>query len=599
MAPVTSSSLKDTRALSTRAVLVTVLLAVVVTLTGTSLLLVWRQIRRQVTADLSTDLQRSRRAFHNAETEGFGALDREAALLADLPSLKALLTTDDDRTIQDAAVDFWRTSGNGLFSLAGPDGRVRTIYAASQQDKAFLASDLRNAVQRLGRGYLLSQGRLYRYAAHPVSFGSAASGTLLGTVITGYQVNASYLAQMLTSIDADVAFISDGKMLESSSRVTTPDVLEQLQLAQTRSEPVKITLNGEPHLATTNDLSARANVPLQVIFYRSLLPAELEIRAIAKQLLLLGAVIILLGSLLMLVVARRLTGPLEMLTQRVNAFGETSIAKHGSERLEGTQEVRQLARDFDLMRTRIEESNSARLESERLATIGSMATSVSHDLRHHLASIYANAEFLAGPEVSEDERAEFFHDIQAAVMATTEMLESLTIFSRTGQAARHLPQQIGPLLERSIAQVRAHPAAANVTLTTLGTQIEAPVIVDGKQMERALFNLLLNGCQSRRPPDRDCIVTAIVQVQNGTVSVLVQDNGTGIPAAVQHTLFDPFVSSGKQNGTGLGLTLARRIAEDHYGQVDLLVSSFAETTFQLRLPLFREELSHQPVWAQN
>jgi signal transduction histidine kinase len=65
--------------------------------------------------------------------------------------------------------------------------------------------------------------------------------------------------------------------------------------------------------------------------------------------------------------------------------------------------------------------------------------------------------------------------------------------------------------------------------------------------------------------------------------ITIMDNGPGIPAAVRETLFDPFVTMGKPNGTGLGLTLARRIAEEHEGSVVLEESNQKGTIFTLSL----------------
>jgi hypothetical protein len=67
------------------------------------------------------------------------------------------------------------------------------------------------------------------------------------------------------------------------------------------------------------------------------------------------------------------------------------------------------------------------------------------------------------------------------------------------------------------------------------------------------------------------------------IYVTILDNGAGIPASVRTTLFDPFVTAGKPNGTGLGLTLARRIAEEHGGNVCLEESNRERTVFRLSL----------------
>jgi len=67
------------------------------------------------------------------------------------------------------------------------------------------------------------------------------------------------------------------------------------------------------------------------------------------------------------------------------------------------------------------------------------------------------------------------------------------------------------------------------------------------------------------------------------IYLTILDNGPGIPASVRRTLFDPFVTAGKPNGTGLGLTLARRVAEEHGGSVCLEESNRERTAFTLSL----------------
>lgn len=111
-------------------VLLIVSMALVITLvTGATLLLIRHQLRKQVTNDFSQDLNRSVAAFQNLQTERLGALERQNALLADLPTLKALMTSGDDLTIQNGATEFWQLSSTDLFMLADPSGRVVAAYA--------------------------------------------------------------------------------------------------------------------------------------------------------------------------------------------------------------------------------------------------------------------------------------------------------------------------------------------------------------------------------------------------------------------------------------------------------------------------------------
>jgi len=283
-----------------------------------------------------------------------------------------------------------------------------------------------------------------------------------------------------------------------------------------------------------------------------------------------------------MVVSRLVTRPLEELSTSVKAFGLGDVA-HRVPR-HGTQEVRELSTAFVAMRSEIQKANQAVIESERLATIGRMASSVSHDLRHYLAAIYANAEFLVSDGFQAKERAEIFSDIRNAVIGTTDMLESLLIFSRTGANIRRQPELISTLLERALALVRTHPDAEGITFEThFGNAADTAALVDGKQIERAISNLLLNACQSARSMRPAAYVAVVLETRNDLMVINVIDNGPGVPESIRQSLFEPFVSEGKQKGTGLGLTLASCIALEHGGEVALISSRPGETIFQMTL----------------
>jgi signal transduction histidine kinase len=164
------------------------------------------------------------------------------------------------------------------------------------------------------------------------------------------------------------------------------------------------------------------------------------------------------------------------------------------------------------------------------------------------------------------------------------MIESLLTFSRTGASMRRAPELMATLLERAAAVVRAHPDAEGVSLVTrCGDPAETVIIADGKQIERAVCNLLLNACQAVRAPGTAASVVMTLTVEEKQVIVSILDNGQGVPDSIRHNLFEPFVSEGKQKGTGLGLTLAHCISAEHGGEVVLLRSCPGETIFQLKL----------------
>jgi signal transduction histidine kinase len=267
------------------------------------------------------------------------------------------------------------------------------------------------------------------------------------------------------------------------------------------------------------------------------------------------------------------------LASGVRAFGEGD--REHSLPTAGTQEVQFLSQVFAQMRDEIEKTNRALLESERLATIGRMASSVSHDLRHYLAAVYANAEFLASPTLPASERAELYEEIRLAVNGTTDMLDSLLIFSRTGAALQRAPAAMSMLAERAMALVKTHPDADRVKLVLEEIDVDTTAAVDTKQVERALYNLLLNACQSARESAGLREVRVSLSADSASVSVTILDSGPGVAEGIRESLFDPFVSQGKQKGTGLGLTLAWSVAREHDGDVRLVSNRAGETIFRL------------------
>jgi len=105
----------------------------------------------------------------------------------------------------------------------------------------------------------------------------------------------------------------------------------------------------------------------------------------------------------------------------------------------------------------------------------------------------------------------------------------------------------------------------------------------GRSIECAIYNLVLNACQAARFSASAPKANVYVAAGRERVYISITDNGPGVPAPISKTLFDPFVTAGKPNGTGLGLTLARRAAEEHGGSVSLEESGLGRTVFTLSL----------------
>jgi signal transduction histidine kinase len=221
-------------------------------------------------------------------------------------------------------------------------------------------------------------------------------------------------------------------------------------------------------------------------------------------------------------------------------------------------------------------------EAETASIISDMACTISHDMRHSLSTIYANSEFLECPDMSAHVRADLAREIQEVVLEMTERLDSLLHFARSGRRKPLVHERVSTIVEKAIAAVKSHPSGRNVSIR-VGKFPLAEADIDAMSLQSAIYNLLLNACQAAtRSVDMPVVEVFLVEVEQ-SLNITILDNGPGIPASVRETLFDPFVTMGKPNGTGLGLTLARRFAEEHGGSVLLEESNPKRTVFTLSL----------------
>ncbi|HEY2471521.1 MAG TPA: HAMP domain-containing sensor histidine kinase [Terracidiphilus sp.] len=222
------------------------------------------------------------------------------------------------------------------------------------------------------------------------------------------------------------------------------------------------------------------------------------------------------------------------------------------------------------------------VQADSISAIGMMACSISHDMRHSLSAIYANAEFLERHDICARMRADLLLEIREAVLAMTHRLDSLLQFGRSGRNNPLVHERVSLVVEKAIAAVKVHPDGRHVPITVgMFPPVEADINVTN--LESAVYNLLLNACQAATCSTHIPEVKVQLAEVDERIYVTILDNGPGIPAPIRTTLFDPFVTAGKPDGTGLGLALARRVAEEHGGSVFLEDSNREGTAFTLSL----------------
>ena len=561
-------------------------------LTCTSLLLVRYSVQKQIRREIFADLRNSVSTFQNFQRERELTLTHSAELLADLPNLRALMTTQHEATIQDASSGLWRLAGSDLFLLADRSGRVVALHTASPGlTREMAQQSLAGTLNDESSGHWWFGGQhLYEVFLRPIYFGPAEENRLLGFLAIGYEIDDRLTSQVGRIAASQVAFYYGDAVVK-----TTLSPMQESELGRQRvlhaasgvSEPEEIQLGDERFLITSLELAGARNPSVRLSVLKSYDQATAFLDSLNRLLLALGLAAVLGGSALVFFISHTFTRPLGNLVEGVRALEKGDFTYALDAR--GGDEVAEVTGAFNRMRASLQKTQEELLEAERLATIGRMASSISHDLRHSLAAIVANAEFLCESRLSSDQREELYQEVRVAVNQMTDLIDSLLEFSRTRESLRRTYGNVKDSVERVVQAIGTHPEFHPVRIT-FSQEGSSSGWFDPRKLERVLYNLLLNSCEAVAP-ESGLIHVGLKEVRGG-VEIRVSDNGRGIPELIRGQLFEPFISHGKENGTGLGLTVVQKIVQDHGGDVTVEKTSAEGTVFRLLLPLASSEAGH-------
>src|SRR5437660_2857729 len=440
-------------------------------LTCTSLLVVRRSVQTQVRNEIFADLRNSADTFQNFQREREATLTHSAELLADLPNLRALMTTRHEATIQDASASLWRLEGSDLFALADPEGRLVALHTTTPGLTRDLAQQfIRDTSAQEGSGQWWFGGQhLYEVFLKPIYFGPASANRLLGFLAVGYEID-DHLAAEVSRIAASQVVFSYGNTIVRS---TLPPLQESelVQQAGSLSAPhapqlARIQLGTERFLATSLDLAPGKIPAVRLSVLKSYDQATVFLDSLNRLLLLLGVIAVLGGSALVFLISDTFTRPLGELVQGVRALARGDFAFPLT--TTGGDEVAEVSQAFDRMRGNLLKTQGSLLESERLATIGRMASSISHDRRNSLAAIVDNAEFLCEAGLAADQPEALYQEVRIAVNQMTDLIDSLLEFSRTRESLRPTYGILTESVERAVQSIKAHPKLHQIAVDTVG-----------------------------------------------------------------------------------------------------------------------------------
>ncbi|HET9315970.1 MAG TPA: ATP-binding protein, partial [Vicinamibacteria bacterium] len=310
---------------------------------------------------------------------------------------------------------------------------------------------------------------------------------------------------------------------------------------------------------------------------------EATVQDLERAIRLASLVFLGLAALFAQQVARRISGPISALTSATRRIAEGDLATRvqatsRDELMTLVESFNQMAGDLDRQRRDLERSN-------RLATWADMARHVAHEVKNPLTPIQLSAEHLR--RVWSDRRVDFEGALEACTATILKQVRILrgivTEFSAFARPPAAVLEMQDPA--RLVADVIEPYRIALPPGVRLSVRTEGPlpgVLGDRRLLERAIVNLLENALQA--VGENGSIEVGLRHAEaGGRVELWVQDSGPGFDPELAERIFEPFFST-KTGGSGLGLPLVRKIAEDHGGGVSMSRAAEGGTRATLWLP---------------
>ncbi len=237
------------------------------------------------------------------------------------------------------------------------------------------------------------------------------------------------------------------------------------------------------------------------------------------------------------------------------------------------------------------------VQAEHLATMGELAAGVAHEIRNPLAGIAGAIEIISKDFPKEHPDREILDDLRQEVRRIEKVLNDLLTYARP-KAARYGMEDLKETVAHTLQFARQQTGNKNIEFSI---QIPSPLPrfrMDAEQLHQVLLNLVLNGIQAI---DQEGKITIQAQVpqnssapgRTNSIELSVSDTGAGISREQLEKIFRPFYTT-KRGGTGLGLSLCRRIISQHGGTLTAESQISKGSRFIIRLPM-REAVEEAQV----
>ena len=576
------------------------MLAVVFLLTAAMLLLVQARMRRHVREDLVSTLRSESAVYNEIEKARREQALQIAAMIADQPSLKALMSTNDRLTVEDGSDSILRTSHSDLLLLENVNGDLLAFHSTSDDVPA-------SALKRLMQGssgeedWWYAGGHLYDVSLVPIVAGSNANQRPLGRMALGREVSSRSTLDVAFG-KAAFLFDRDGVVLLSS---LPPSVWGDFELSL-RQRPAKadsipeVEIGSERYL--THFVELPGDHPVRFYSLQSYDQATVFLGSLNRLLLILGALAVVAGAFVAFFISRQVTRPLERL-----AHGTRQLEQGDFEfniPIQGNDEVADLTRSFEDMRTSLRQSREGLLRSARLEAVGRLAGGVAHDFNNLVMIIKGYSDLLL--DSATPEARPHLEEIKRAGDRASGLTRQLLAFSRKQVLE---PQVLDPnqTLKNMVKMLRVL-IGEDIELVTSFSEEIGRVLADPGQLEQVLMNLAVNARDAMPNGGKliietqPCYLDAFYAASHNEVTpgpfvmAAVTDTGCGMTQDVLAQIFEPFFTTKEPGrGTGLGLATVYGIVKQSRGHIAVYSEPGIGTTFKVYLPSIDKSAPLAPV----
>lgn len=555
---------------------------------------------------LDQEVQASFQAYRSLWHSRADRLASMSLLLSQMSDVRRVFGTGDPATIRDTASELWSTAAEtALLLVTDPKGRVIASVGSAPDPAAWRELDVvPEAAQRFtqrtlgsslkdpqANGFMLKEGNLYQVAITPVYVQSGSGMALLDVLVAGYQVD-HLVAQSLkdSTGGSEFLFLAGGRVIASTLNPRATNELAHVVAARGSGQKLSRVSDGvteyAPLEAPLTDIKGRTIGELWI--FRSFENAREQLAVLRRNIVLLGLFAVLAGLGLTYLLARRIVQPVEKLDRAATEVARQNYAYRVP--VDSQDELGRLAETFNNMCASIQNARQELIRQERISTIGRLSSSIVHDLRNPLAAIYGGAEIMVDSEIAPPQLKRLAGNIYRASRRIQELLQDLVNVGRgkTEGAEMCRLSEVAAAARDSLAPA-AEAQSVRVTID-VPNSIELPF--ERARVERVFVNLIDNAVEAM-PEGGAVRISASMSAD--AVTIQVADTGPGISPEIRDHLFQPFVSSGKKNGLGLGLALSRQTILDHGGDMWVESEPGRGARFFFRLPVSRLAVHPEPA----